>query len=152
MVETLYKIDNRPSVVRFPRGSGYGTEKLTEVYGSTTLGTQTTARKRIHVVNNTLLIINRVSHTFCYPRSPLCRTLSLIQLLPPSFTHIIIYLFMFIRRQQRVTGARRGAAHRQGPHREEGRYIDTYIHTYIHTYIVTQLPHPPSQLTFIRPR
>ena len=38
MVETMYTIDHRPSVVRFPRGSGYGYEKLVDTYGSTTLG------------------------------------------------------------------------------------------------------------------
>jgi 1-deoxy-D-xylulose-5-phosphate synthase len=38
MVETSYTIDRWPSVVRFPRGSGYGAEKLTEIYGSTALG------------------------------------------------------------------------------------------------------------------
>jgi len=38
MVETVYTINDRPSAVRFPRGSGYGREKLIDVLGSTTLG------------------------------------------------------------------------------------------------------------------
>lgn len=33
MVETMYHIDNRPSCVRFPRGSGYGEEILNDLYG-----------------------------------------------------------------------------------------------------------------------
>lgn len=32
MVETLYSIDHSPSVVRYPRGSGYGEEVLRSVY------------------------------------------------------------------------------------------------------------------------
>jgi 1-deoxy-D-xylulose-5-phosphate synthase len=38
MIETAYTIDNRPSAVRFPRGSGYGRDKLVDVLGSTELG------------------------------------------------------------------------------------------------------------------
>jgi 1-deoxy-D-xylulose-5-phosphate synthase len=38
MIETAYTIDNRPSAVRFPRGSGYGREKLLDILGSTDLG------------------------------------------------------------------------------------------------------------------
>jgi hypothetical protein len=37
MVETSYMINNRPSVVRFPRGSGYGAEILKDIIGSTNL-------------------------------------------------------------------------------------------------------------------
>lgn len=38
MIETAYTIDKRPSAVRFPRGSGYGREKLLDILGSTDLG------------------------------------------------------------------------------------------------------------------
>ena len=38
MIETAYTIDNRPSAVRFPRGSGYGRDKLVDILGSTELG------------------------------------------------------------------------------------------------------------------
>jgi 1-deoxy-D-xylulose-5-phosphate synthase len=37
MVETAYTINDRPSAVRFPRGSGYGAEKLKDIVGSTNL-------------------------------------------------------------------------------------------------------------------
>jgi len=36
MVETAYSIDNRPSIVRFPRGSGYGNDILNDVYSELT--------------------------------------------------------------------------------------------------------------------
>lgn len=32
MVETMYLIDNMPSVLRYPRGSGYGEKALKEMY------------------------------------------------------------------------------------------------------------------------
>ena len=38
MIETAYSIDNRPCAVRFPRGSGYGRDKLIDILGSTVLG------------------------------------------------------------------------------------------------------------------
>jgi hypothetical protein len=38
MIETAYSINDRPSAVRFPRGSGYGRAKLIDILGSTTLG------------------------------------------------------------------------------------------------------------------
>jgi 1-deoxy-D-xylulose-5-phosphate synthase len=38
MIETAYTIDNRPSVVRFPRGSGYGRDTLVDILGHTELG------------------------------------------------------------------------------------------------------------------
>ncbi|CAN0264719.1 unnamed protein product [Ascophyllum nodosum] len=33
MVQTAYKIDDRPSAVRYPRGTGYGLEKLQTLFG-----------------------------------------------------------------------------------------------------------------------
>lgn len=33
MIETQYVIENRPSALRFPRGSGYGDEVLRDIYG-----------------------------------------------------------------------------------------------------------------------
>ena len=38
MIETAYTIDNRPSAVRFPRGSGYGRDTLIDILGGTELG------------------------------------------------------------------------------------------------------------------
>ena len=38
MIETAYTINTRPSAVRFPRGSGYGRDKLVDILGSTELG------------------------------------------------------------------------------------------------------------------
>jgi 1-deoxy-D-xylulose-5-phosphate synthase len=35
MIETAYLIDDMPSVVRFPRASGYGAEKLQDLLGVT---------------------------------------------------------------------------------------------------------------------
>ncbi|CAN0479682.1 unnamed protein product, partial [Hapterophycus canaliculatus] len=32
-VQTAYGIDNQPSVVRYPRGTGYGLEKLRSLFG-----------------------------------------------------------------------------------------------------------------------
>ncbi|CAN0445392.1 unnamed protein product, partial [Scytosiphon promiscuus] len=33
MIQTAYGIDNQPSVVRYPRGTGYGLEKLRSLFG-----------------------------------------------------------------------------------------------------------------------
>eukprot|EP00903_Cladosiphon_okamuranus_P017874 g16447.t1 len=33
MIQTAYTIDNQPSVVRYPRGTGYGLEKLNSLFG-----------------------------------------------------------------------------------------------------------------------
>ena len=34
MIETVYKIDDRPSCVRYPRGNGLGAEKLMDLFGT----------------------------------------------------------------------------------------------------------------------
>jgi 1-deoxy-D-xylulose-5-phosphate synthase len=39
MIETMYLIDNQPSVVRFPRGNGYGAEVLKDLLGTETPST-----------------------------------------------------------------------------------------------------------------
>lgn len=38
MIETQYAIDNRPSVTRYPRGSGYGAEILKQYLGEDAVG------------------------------------------------------------------------------------------------------------------
>jgi len=46
MIETMYLIENKPSVVRFPRGNGYGAETLRDLFGTELLNGELPVRAK----------------------------------------------------------------------------------------------------------
>ena len=69
MIETAYTIDHLPSAVRFPRGSGYGREKLIDILGSTELGAnnEMPARGRVLPIGKGRIV--KTGEVSCYIRA-----------------------------------------------------------------------------------